>query len=409
MRGGMSPRPEPSPPPTDGPADPPRRRRLADAPLARVLLLAVAIRLISALLGFGANVTFPLKVPEQFTVFERTHPFADTFARWDSGWYVGIARDGYAFVEGGRSNLAFFPAYPIAMRAAGHLLGGRTEHFFLGGVAVSWLAFAGAMVMLWKLARLDLPDQDADRAVFYAAVFPFAFFFGMAYSESLYLLLMVTTAWALRSCRWVIAGLVGALAMVSRVNAVVALPALAWLAWRAAGPDAHHRVSAAIALAAMVAGFAGWCGYTYMLSGNPFEWAASITRWDYHPGQAPWQPLIGLLSALATRPVQFLSGEPMAVYDTFNGLTALVVAAATPWVWWRFGAGYGLFMAANLALPLSSGQLVGLGRYCSVLFPFALALAAGVRSATAHHVLVFVMAALYFLGLAMFVNVHPIF
>lgn len=382
---------------------------LARVPLARIVLLAIGIRLVSALLGFGANVVFPLKVPEQFTVFGRTHHFFDTFARWDSGWYVGIARDGYAHVEGGRSNLAFFPAYPMAMRAAGHLLGGRTEHFFLGGVLVSWLAFVGAMVMLWKLARLDLSAEDADRAVFYAAVFPFAFFFGMAYSESLYLLLMVSTAWAVRTRRWVLAGSVGALAMVSRVNAIVALPALAWLAWRAASGDRHHRVSAAIALSAMAAGFALWCGYTYMLSGNPLEWAASIKRWDYHPGQAPWQPFVGLVQALATRPYRYFVDDPMAAYDAFNGLTALVLAAATPWVWYRFGAGYGLFMAVNLALPLSSGQFVGLGRYCSVLFPFAIALAAAVRTPLANNLLVFVMATLYVVGLGMFVNIHPIY
>jgi hypothetical protein len=406
MRGAM---PRLVPPPSDGTPGGLTPGRLASRPLVRIVLLAIGIRLLSALLGFAANVVFPLKVPEQFTVFGRTHHFFDTFARWDSGWYVGIARDGYAFVEGGRSNLAFFPAYPMAMRAAGHLLGGRTEHFFLGGVLVSWLAFAGAMVLLWKLARLDLTAEDADRAVFYAAVFPFAFFFGMAYSESLYLLLMVGTALAVRTRHWAVAGVVGALAMVSRVNAIVALPALAWLAWKAAGDDRHHRISAAIALSAMGTGFALWCGYTYMLSGNPLEWAASIKRWEYHPGQAPWTPFVGLVQALVTQPFRYFVTDPMAAYDTFNGLTALAFALATPWVWWRFGAGYGLFMAANLALPLSSGQFVGLGRYCSVLFPFAIALAAGVRSTTTHNVLVFVMATLYFVGLAKFVNIHPIY
>lgn len=381
---------------------------LARAPLARIVLLALAIRVVSALLGFGANVVFPLDRPEQFTVFGRTHHFADALARWDSGWYVGIARDGYAFVEGGRSNLAFFPAYPVAMRVAGHLLGGQTHHFFIGGVVVSWLAFVGAMVMLWRLARLDLSADDADRAVLYAAVFPFAYFFGLAYSESLFLLLMVTTAWAVRTRRWVTAGLVGAVAMVSRANAVMALPALAWLAWRAAARDREQVVSAAIALAAMAAGFAAWCGYTYMLSGNAFEWAASIRRWDYHPGQAPWQPFLGMFHALATRPYHFLTTEAMAPYDTLYGLTAALFVVASVFVWHRFGAGYGLFMVCNLALPLSSGVFEGLGRYCSVLFPFSIWLAATVRSATVHGFLLFVMAAIYMWGLSMFVNVHPI-
>jgi hypothetical protein len=145
-----------------------------------------------------------------------------------------------------------------------------------------------------------------------------------------------------------------------------------------------------------------------MLSGNPLEWAASIKRWDYHPGQAPWQPFFGMFHALWTRPYHFLTTEAMAPYDTLYGLTATVFVVASAFVWRRFGPGYGLFMVCNLALPLSSGVFEGLGRYCSVLFPFSIWLAATVRSATVHGFLLFVMAAIYMWGLSMFVNVHPI-
>lgn len=382
---------------------------LARFPLVRIALLALAIRMLSVLLAFGANVLFPLHLPEQFTILGQTHAFWDTLARWDSGWYVGIARDGYAYVPGGRSNLAFFPAYPLAMRAVGGLLGGETPHYFFGGVVVSWLAFAGAMVMLWKLARLDLSAEDADRAVLYAAVFPFAFFFGLAYSESLYLLLMVSAFYAVRTGHWLLAAAAGAIAMVSRVNAIMALPALAWLAWRTAAGDRHRLVSATLALLAMTLGFAAWCGYNYMLSGNPLEWMSSITRWGYYPGQVLPKNYPGLVVALWTRPYEFLLGEPMAPYDTLNGLTALAFLAAVPFVWWRLGVGYGLFMLANLVLPLSSDQFEGMGRYCAVLFPMPIFLASVIRSATPHHLLLFVYGTFYMLVLALFVNVHPIF
>ena len=159
----------------------------------------------------------------------------------------------------------------------------------------------------------------------------------------------------------------------------------------------------------MASGFAAWCGYVYMLSGNPLEWAASITRWNYTPGGAPWQPLVGLLTALWTRPYQFLTTEHAALYDTYNGLVATGVVLSTPYVWWRFGAGYGLFMLANLSLPLSTGQFEGLGRYCSVLFPFSLGLAALVRSTTVHSLVLVAFAALFMFGLSMFVTLHPMF
>jgi hypothetical protein len=387
-----------------------RRGWLDRVPLVRIALLAIAVRVLAALLAFAANVAFPLDTREQFTVFGTTHTFWDTFARWDSGWYVGIARDGYKFVEGGRSNLAFFPAYPISMRYVGYLLGGRTEHFFLGGIAVSWVAFVGAMVLLCRLARLDLDEDASIRTVLYAAVFPSAYFFGLVYSESLYLCLMLGTVYAIRTKRWVVAGLIGALAVCSRVNAIMAMPAFAWLAWRAAGRDRDHLISAALSLTTIALGFAAWCGYVYMLSGNPIEWAASITRWNYFPGDAPpWAPIAGLLEALWTRPYHYMTTEHQALYDTFNGLAASVVVLATPYVWWRLGAGYGLFMAANLALPLSAGQFEGLGRYCSVLFPFAIGLASLVRSPMLHGFLLAAFSMLFMLGLSLFTTVHPMF
>ena len=65
----------------------------------------------------------------------------------------------------------------------------------------------------------------------------------------------------------------------------------------------------------------------------------------------------------------------MAPYDTLNTLAALGALALVPLIWRRFGAGYALISLAGLLLPLSSGQFEGLGRYCSVQFPIALALA----------------------------------
>ncbi|MGQ0735319.1 MAG: hypothetical protein ACT4QD_16915, partial [Acidobacteriota bacterium] len=91
-----------------------------------------------------------------------------------------------------------------------------------------------------------------------------------------------------------------------------------------------------------------------------------------------------------------------------NGLAALTTLALVPLIWRRFHAGYALIVLAGLLLPLSSGQFEGLGRYCSVQFPVALALAS-LGGETRHHLLLSAFAVLYAVGLAMFVTVHPLF
>ena len=99
----------------------------------------------------------------------------------------------------------------------------------------------------------------------------------------------------------------------------------------------------------------------------------------------------------------------MATYDVLYGVTGILFAVAVPFVWYRFGAGYRLFMvSANLWLPLSSGVFEGVGRYCSVLFP-AFMLLATVRSRAVSTAIVVVFALFYTLALALFTTTHPLF
>jgi hypothetical protein len=145
----------------------------------------------------------------------------------------------------------------------------------------------------------------------------------------------------------------------------------------------------------------------YSLSGNPFEWAASIERWGYYPGGAPWTALAHLIGQLVMHPYAYLAGERMAPYDALNGVAAVLFLVAIPFVWRQLGAAYGLFMLANLLLPLSSGQYEGLGRYCAVLFPVFIWLAG--RSRRAVTSVIVVSALFYTLCLALFTTIHPLF
>jgi Dolichyl-phosphate-mannose-protein mannosyltransferase len=380
-------------------------------PIVRILAFAVLFRVASAILAFVINVVFPLYQREQFALFGQTSTFWDTFTRYDSGWYYGIARNGYdasTAVAGGRSNIAFFPVYPMLMRHVGRFFGRTQADLFLGGIVVAWLSFVLAMVALYYLARLDVRHREAERAVLLTAIFPFAFFFGVVYSESTFLLFTVLTFYLIRTRRWVPAGLAGALATGTRATGIIMWPALAWTAWRTAEPTTRDRMLALLALALAASGFAAFCFYIYSESGDPLLWAAALQRWGYYPGGAPWTAPIRLIQRLVTHPYAYLAGDGMAPYDTLNGVTAILFASAVPFVWRRFGAGYGLFMLANLWLPLSSGVFEGMGRYCAVMFPCFIWLAT-VRSRTVATALIVVFGMLYTLCLALFTKVHPVF
>jgi Mannosyltransferase (PIG-V) len=379
----------------------------------RVAAAALAFRALSALVGFLVNAILPLAQREQFTVFSRTNYFWDAFARWDSGWFYGIARNGYAFTEGGRSNLAFFPAYPMSMRFVGRLMGGdQQSDYFIAGILVSWAAFALAIVVLYRLAKLELGDEAAAvRCAIYATVFPFAFFFGVVYSESLFLLGSVTTFYAMRRSRWLVAGLAGALTTATRANGICMLPALLVLLW----PLRRDRAALLKGLGAVALASAGYVGYSvfvHQMSGSFFEWRNSIVRWDWTPGsRAPWMPLWAVLAGVVSDPYGYVTRGPQAICDFLNAAAAVLFLAATPLVVRRFGTpgiAYATLIVLNLTVPLSSGSVEGLGRYAAVLFPFPLWLAS-TRSVANHHWTMAIFGMFYVICFTLWVKLYPLF
>jgi Gpi18-like mannosyltransferase len=101
--------------------------------------------------------------------------FAETFAAWDSAWYLDIAQRGYVFRDDAQSSVAFFPLYPLLIRAAASLFGGSERALWMSAIVLSYASFFAALVLLHRLTDRLLHDRDAARrAVLYAAVFPFS-------------------------------------------------------------------------------------------------------------------------------------------------------------------------------------------------------------------------------------------
>ena len=135
-----------------------------------------------ALLGYAPN-TPPWRVYD--------NDFLNLAARWDTGWYLGIAERGYRWEPehaSGMQNIAFFPAFPIISYYVSLPMGRQT---LWAGVLVSLTAFLIALQYLFRFAREKIGDEGASAAVVWIAAYPFALFFSTAYTESLFLLTAV--------------------------------------------------------------------------------------------------------------------------------------------------------------------------------------------------------------------------
>src|SRR5258708_34852486 len=83
-------------------------------------------------------------------------------------------------------------------------------------MAITNVAFFGALVALRRLAERELDADAGRRAALYLAVFPTAFYFFAPYSEAVFLFLGISSFAAMRERRWLLAGLLGCAATLTR-------------------------------------------------------------------------------------------------------------------------------------------------------------------------------------------------
>lgn len=154
-----------------------------------------------------------------------THPWVNMLSRWDAGWYVEIARDGYHYEPGMPSNAAFFPLYPLLIRAIHTLLFLPDNDYWwlLSGILVSNIALLVALGYFRSLLAIDVDQKTVSRAIIYLLIFPTTFFLSSVYSESLFLALTVGAFYYARKNRWPTACILTALATLTRSQGIILL------------------------------------------------------------------------------------------------------------------------------------------------------------------------------------------
>jgi hypothetical protein len=158
-----------------------------------------------------------------------SHPWVNMLSRWDAGWYVEIARDGYRYEQGSPSNAAFFPLYPLLIRAihALLLLPANDYWWLVIAIAISNVALLIGVTYFRALLAMDFGEDLISRTITYLLIFPTTFFFSGVYSESLFLALTVAAFYYARTNRWPLACILAALASLTRSQGmIIALPLL---------------------------------------------------------------------------------------------------------------------------------------------------------------------------------------
>ncbi len=334
-----------------------------------VLTAFIITRVMVCIIVLFSMIQLPVLSGEGLWRLDTQNLIQDGLTRWDSGWYMNIAQNGYS-----SSTVAFFPLYPILIRALTRITGSTS----ISGLLIANLSFFVALFYLYAITKQDYDDNTAGRAVFYIAAAPSAFFFSTVYTESLFLLFVTAGFYYARKSKWLFACLAGVLASATRINGVLVGAFILFEAfwqkgirffpkpWSARSqidllrkdigilPQAKKGILAAIL---SLLGLAAYMAYLYREFGDPLAFLHVQENWGRSVG-FDW-----LLRVLQDH------SQKLDILFTIIFIPIVIIT------FFKFRPSYGLFTLLSFMIPLVSGSLLSMRRFVIVIVPCYILLA----------------------------------
>ena len=353
--------------------------------LVRALLAGMAGLAIVWLGIFGGLAFVPKQAHERQQL-----QFESPFGAWDGIEYAQIAETGYEFDPHERSTVVFFPGYPLLGRWLGRVFGLPVRWVL---PVLSQLLFVGCVCLFWSEVRdRSVTDREAECCVWLLIVWPAGVFFRMAYSESLFLLLVLLSMRGMRR-GWPkssVAFLVGCATGVRSVGIGLAIVYWVHRWWFVPGRDRPRgtlRIVWAVPEVALSCwGFIGFLIFQEVAFGTPTAFIAAQSHWR-NRGSPPLLEQFEILlslepiwsvydsSSLAYWKNHELVSSPLLSLQFLNPLVFLLTCVLVYIGWKRswLTREEGLLSCLLLAIPYVThsyqGCMYSMARYCSVVYP----------------------------------------
>lgn len=304
--------------------------------------------------------------------------FADVFTherllnkltRWDSAWFLEAARSGWPrhlpMIDGhvASNTISFFPAFPLAIR---YFAAVTFLPLSVSGLLLSAVSGLTATLAVGMLVRVYRSQDDALRAAVLFCVFPGTFVFNLIYAEGMIITFCALGLIALLRRRWLMAGLLGALATFTSPIALAFVVACAWAALT--DLRQHRQVQALLAPLLAPLGFAFYMVWLWRHTGVLNAWR--LTERD------GWQSYPSLRYPFHILDVFF--SNPWAAYKTIDLLIMgmLFTGVALYWAFRQRQPGPVLAYMLSAVVLITLSRPVGLRpRFLLVAFPLIIAVA----------------------------------
>lgn len=303
-----------------------------------------------------------------------------SFANFDGVHYLTIAREGYLttnFIQ------AFFPLFPAVILHGLHTLF-PSLNLLIAGLVLANLFFLGFLLIGFRLIASTYSARIAWRFIFAVLLFPWSIFLASLYTESLFLLLMISCFWFAHKKNWVWAALMAALLSSTRIVGIMIVPALLIELYSSVIPAKAGAVpfgqiqskkyyKEIITILLGSTGLLAYMGYLYLHFGDPLYFlhvqaafgAGRSNGITLYP-QVVYRGLKILLTT--TKDLKYITYLAEFLAGTL-GMLAIV------WPWKKISPGITFFALTSAIIPTVSGSFLSMGRFLLPCLPIYLLIA----------------------------------
>jgi hypothetical protein len=266
--------------------------------------------------GYG-NVTDASRITPEFVL-------GSAWVQWDSNWYLSIVEQGYQYEAAKPSNIAFFPFYPMLIRAFMPI---TFNNAVLSGLIIANVSLLAGIILLTDLVARDFGAMVAYRTVSALLLFPTSVYLGALYAEPLALALLALTLWAVRREHWWLAGIASLFLSATRVPGVLIAPVLALALISRNGWRWPRFQPVLLTPLLPVAGLGLFMLYQWHRFGSPFVFLQIQDVWDQNLSP-PWVQPLKMIESIVTRSAQWNGPWPMRVVQLGVWVSFIVLTAA---------------------------------------------------------------------------------
>lgn len=282
----------------------------------------------------------------------KTFDFLSSWAQWDGGHFVSIARLGYFNPQ----EYAFFPLFPNLIRFVSIFTFGN---LVLAGLIISNISFLAFLIVFHKLVSKKFGSGVANISVFTLLTFPAAFFGVAVYSESIFLLLACLTLYFLQDKKLLWAAVFASLASATRLVGVFLIIPVVASYLESISFKAKNLNLKVLAIPLSISGLFLYSLYLYLKFGDPFYFSTVESVWH----RSFVNPLSTIYSYLVVNPFAKPFNDYLDIAATVGFLVILLLEfKKIPKSWWF----YSLLV---ILVPASTGTLTSMPRYVLSAFP----------------------------------------